>query len=127
MAMKQANAAQKQWLSDISSACEQGIIGGLYGEDYDNCQRWHLHHVKGRSFKHNKVAIGHWLVIPVPFELHDVSSNHPLNVTHHKHAFTEEFGLQTDIAIELIGYMSAMGFCKLPPDEVIEAIGDLNA
>ena len=23
---------------------------------------WQLHHVKGRSFKHNKIAIGHWLV-----------------------------------------------------------------
>ena len=92
MTMKQANAAQRQWMKDISSACEQGVIGGLYGEDWEQCSNWQLHHVKGRSFKHNKVDIGHWLILPVPFELHDVSSNHPLNVTHNKNNFTAAFG-----------------------------------
>ena len=127
MAMKQANAAQRQWMKDISSACEQGVIGALYGEEWEGCTNWQLHHVKGRSFKHNKVPIGHWLILPVPFELHDVSSNHPLNVTHHKNDFTAEFGMQSELMGELIGLMSAMGFYDLPPDDVIEAIEDLNA
>ena len=127
MAMKKANVAQKQWMKDISDACQYGVIGALYGEEYDDCDNWQLHHVKGRSFKHNKVSIGHWLILPVPFDLHDVSSNHPLNVTHHKNAFTNEFGMQTELMGELVGLMSAMGFYKLPPDNVLEAIEDLNA
>ena len=125
--MKKANVAQKQWMKDISDACQYGVIGALYGEEYDDCANWQLHHVKGRSFKHNKVSIGHWLILPVPFDLHDVSSNHPLNVTHHKNAFTNEFGMQTELMGELVGLMSAMGFYKLPPDNVLEAIEDLNA
>ena len=125
--MKKANVAQKQWMKDISDACQYGVIGALYGEEYDDCDNWQLHHVKGRSFKHNKVSIGHWLILPVPFDLHDVSSNHPLNVTHHKNAFTNEFGMQTELMGELVGLMSAMGFYKLPPDNVLEAIEDLNA
>ena len=125
--MKQANAAQKQWMKDISDACQYGVIGALYGEEYDDCTNWQLHHVKGRSFKHNKVSIGHWLILPVPFDLHDVSSNHPLNVTHHKNAFTNEFGMQTELMGELVGLMSAMGFYKLPPENVLQAIEDLNA
>jgi hypothetical protein len=127
MAMKQANAAQKQWMKDISDACQYGVIGAIYGEEYDDCTNWQLHHVKGRSFKHNKVSIGHWLILPVPFDLHDVSSNHPLNVTHHKNAFTNEFGMQTELMGELVGLMSAMGFYKIPPENVLEAIEDLNA
>ena len=37
MAMKQANAKQKQWMSDISDACGYGVLGALYGEEYDDC------------------------------------------------------------------------------------------
>ena len=127
MASKPANAAQRQWMKDISDACQQGVIGGLYGDEWEDCCNWQLHHVKGRSFRHNKVAIGHWFVLPVPFELHDVSSNHPLNVTHHKKAFTDEFGMQSELMGELVGMMSAMGFYKLPPDEVMDAIMSTNA
>ena len=122
--MKQANTEQRNFMRDISYACEQGVIGGLYGEDYENCNNWQIHHVKGRSYKHNKIAIGHWFVIPVPFELHDVNSNHDLNVTHHKKAFTKEFGLQSEIFEQLVGYMSAMGFQNLPSDQILEAIMD---
>lgn len=125
MANKPATAAQKQWMSDISSACEQGILGGMYGEEYEQCNNWQLHHVKGRAYKHNKVAIGHWFIIPVPFDLHDVSSNHPLNVTHNKHAFTDEFGLQSVLFENMVGMMSAIGY-KMLPDNVFDSIMDTN-
>ena len=68
-----------KWMKAKSSSCEQGVIGALYGKEWEDCANWQLHHVEGRSFKHNKVAIGHWLIKPVPFERHDVSSNHPFN------------------------------------------------
>jgi hypothetical protein len=92
MAMKQANAAQKQWMNDITEWAENNIQI-LYGNEWLNkpIQR---HHVLGRSAKHNKVAIGHWFILPVPFELHDVSSNHEHNVTHRKNSFIREFGNQ---------------------------------
>ena len=125
MATKPANAAQKKWMSDISDACHQGIIGGMYGEEYGDCCSWQLHHVKGRSFRHNKVSIGHWFIIPVPFDLHDVSSNHPLNVTHNKHAFTDEFGKQSELFNSMIEMMGAIGY-SMPPDDVYDSIVSTN-
>ena len=95
--MKQANAAQKKWMSDIAEFVNDVGLGGLYGVEYEGRTDFQLHHVLGRSAKHNKVAIGHEFIIPVPFELHDVSSNHPENVTHCKKAFVKKFGDQRGI------------------------------
>ncbi len=117
--MKQASAKQRQWMSDITewSICN---IGLLYGDDYIGAipQR---HHVLGRSAKHNKVAIGHWFILPVPFELHDVMSNHPENVTHRKKAFIKRFGTQRDLFLTMVESMRDEGY-ELPPADVCEAI-----
>lgn len=127
MANKQANAAQKQWLTDITDAVNfGGFLGDIYGEEFRHSS-FQRHHVLGRSAKHNKIHIGHWFVIPVPFELHDVSSNHPLNVTHRKKSFISEFGKQSDLFIEMIEYMCAIGGYKFPNQDVIVAIVDTNA
>ena len=129
MATKPANAAQKKWMSDIASFISDVGLGGLYGPEYEDRTDFQLHHVLGRSAKHNKVAIGHWFIIPVPFELHDVSSNHQLNVTHHKKAFINEFGEQCGIFQILYSAMSEWNKFKyinysLPPIEAYNAIMD---
>ena len=46
MAMKQANAAQKQWMKDIAGWANNNI-DLLY--DYDDPKGFQLHHVLGRS------------------------------------------------------------------------------
>lgn len=123
MAMKPANAKQKQWMSDISQWVRDNGLHCLYGDDYYERADFQLHHVVGRSAKHNKVAIGHEFIIPVPVELHDVNSNHPLNVTHHKHAFTEEFGEQCGIFQAMISAMSHDGYA-VPDMDIYHAIMD---
>ena len=117
--MKQANAKQKQWMNDITEWAEDNITM-LYGYAYEGCyiQR---HHVLGRSAKHNKVEIGHWFILPLPFELHDVSSNHPENVTHRKKAFVKRFGNQRDLFLMMVEDMRECGY-ELPPADVCEAI-----
>ncbi len=122
--MKQANAKQKQWMSDITEWSISNI-DLLYGDDYMGAipQR---HHVLGRSAKHNKVAIGHWFIIPVPFELHDVMSNHPDNVTHRKKSFVKRFGTQRDLFLKMVESMRDDGY-ELPPTEVLKAIEDTRA
>ena len=120
MANKPANAAQKKWMNDITEWANENIhmlYTGGYAQDC-NFQR---HHVLGRSAKKNKVAIGHWFIIPVPFDLHDISSNDPLNVTHHKHAFTDRFGNQRDLFLQMVEEMRDDGY-ELPPLDVCEAI-----
>ena len=122
--MKQANAKQKKWMNDITEWAE-GNTELVYGVNYFNAniQR---HHVLGRSAKHNKVEIGHWFILPIPFELHDVSSNHPENVTHRKKDFVKRFGSQRDLFLSMVEDMRDQGY-ELPPADVCEAIRMTNA
>ena len=129
--MKRANSKQKKFMSDIAAFIDEVGLGGLYGVDFEGRKDFHLHHVLGRSAKHNKVEIGHWFIIPVPIELHDVSSNNPLNVTHNKKNFVAKFGDQRGIF--QIMYSCMDKWCDfgcnftLPPKEVYEAIMETNA
>ena len=123
MAMKPANAKQKQWMSDIAEFIQEVGLDGLYGHEFKGRYDFQLHHVLGRSAKHNKVAIGHEFIIPVPFELHDVSSNDPDNVTHYKNAFVKRFGTQSSIFQILISCMGQWGY-DTPSIEIYNAIMD---
>lgn len=60
---------------------------------------WQMHHIYGSKAKHNKVNIGEYAVLLLPWELHDVHSNHELNVTHHKNAFEEHYGMQKELCV----------------------------
>ena len=60
-----------------------------------------------------------------PVVLHDVSSNHPLNVTHHKKAFCREFGGQVFLFDVMIDSM--MGCYVTPSREIYNAIMGTNA
>jgi len=120
--MKQPNAAQKRFIDHVCLFIERYTLGYLY-PGYEQYFGYHVHHPCGRSAKHNKVEIGHWFILPVPVELHDVSSNHPLNVTHYKHRFTETFGAQACLFRRLVEGMRIMGL-SIPPDGVLNEIFD---
>ena len=123
MATKPANAKQRKWMADIANFINEVGLGGLYGPEYEGRTDFQLHHVLGRSAKHNKISIGHEFIIPVPFELHDVSSNNPLNVTHYKKAFVNKFGEQCGIFQILYSCMAQCGY-EVPSGEVYRAIMD---
>ena len=120
MANKPANTAQKQWMKDISE-WPYNNIHNMYDGGYAQDCNFQLHHVLGRSAKHNKIAIGHWFIIPVPIDLHDVNSNHPLNVTHSKHAFTDRFGKQSELFGWMVHEMEEDGYI-VPNTDVYRAI-----
>ena len=96
-----------------------------------------LHHVKGASFKHDKVWIGQWWVICLRADLHNSGFNDFFNVTDFKHRFQGKYGDQRMLFLRTV-YMvvgaAAFGEIKfdlndLPPPEVIRAIrscGPLN-
>jgi len=119
MAMKQANSAQKKWMGDITEWAHENIES-LYGRRFigNGFQR---HHVTGKSSKQNKVPIGHWFILPVPFRLHDVNSNHELNVTHRKKSFTAKFGMQRDLFANMYHSMMEQGY-SVPSVEVFNEI-----
>lgn len=96
----------KDWLSTVSTWALE--YGGLSVLGFDPCHI-HIHHPKGRKAKHNKVLIGCWWVLPVPIHLHDVHSNHPLNVTHHRKAFEARYGSESELFIKMLNSMRSMG------------------
>ncbi len=121
MAAKKANSKHIKWMKDITEwAAQPRSLAMLYGDEWDMSpiQR---HHVLGRSAKHNKVSIGHWFILPVPFELHDVSSNHALNVTHRKKSFIEEFGSQSELFQAMYSCMEMDGY-TVPDINIYNAI-----
>lgn len=124
MATKPANTVQKEWMTAIADFASTDLAV-IYGDEFDQ-SAFQLHHVLGRSAKHNKVAIGHEFILPVPIELHDVDSNHPDNVTHCKKAFTKRFGNQRDLFNELFAVMRAQGY-TVPSMDIYNAIMDTRA
>lgn len=124
MANRNATKEEKKLLKDMVSLINDHGLGVLY-HGYDGRTDYQIHHVLGRSAKHNKVHIGYNFILPVPIELHD-NGDHPLNVTHHKHAFTGEYGKQCDIHMNMINIMGVNGY-DTPEQHVLDAIMDTGA
>jgi hypothetical protein len=78
-----------------------------------------IHHVLGRKAKFRKLPIGKWWILPLWWVLHDVGSDHPQNITHHKKAFEHEYGTQKDLFIRLCENIGCY-----PPADIYTAIID---
>ena len=126
MAMKQANAKQKQWMSDITQWVNDNGLHILYGDKYFEDVNMQRHHVLGRSAKQNKTPIGHWFIIPVPFELHDPNMNHVNHVGKCKKSFVEMFGTQRCIFRRMYNCMKQDGY-SVPDSYIFHAIMDTRA
>lgn len=124
MANRSATKEEKQLLKDMVCVINEHGLGALYPGYYGRTD-FHIHHVQGKSAKNNKVHIGYNFIIPVPIELHD-NGDHPLNVTHHKHLFTDEYGRQCDIHSNIINLMGVNGY-DTPEQHVLDAIMDTGA
>lgn len=113
------NAEQKRWLKRVAQyANDHGCfpLGGF--------APFQLHHVAGRSAKHNKVHIGHWFVLPIETSFHDVMSNNPLNVTHFRKRYVNEFGPQAKQFCEMINKIRNEDGIIPFGDDVIDSILD---
>lgn len=86
----------------------------------------HHHHVVGRSYVHNKVPIGEYFVIPLPWTLHCVSSDDPNNVTLYPKNFVKTYGKQSGLWWNMVRVMMADDEVMPFGNEVVEAIMDTN-
>jgi len=72
-----------------------------------------VHHCMGATYKHNKVLIGHWFVLPLCQSCDDV-------ITHgSRRSFKDRFGLQSDYWLDHYEYNGVDA-----PIEVYNAIMD---
>ena len=109
-------AAQRRW---------QDVVAGLgcivTRSDPAHCQ---LHHVGGFTYKHNKIRVGPWFILPLHASLHDLGSENPCNVTHHRRAFTDKFGTQAHLFLKVV-YAALYQGHDIPFDvDVLNAIKD---
>ena len=123
---KPANTAQKKWMTDITDYVNEYGLGDLYGHEYEGRTNIQRHHVVGRTARHNKIHIGHWFIIPVPYELHEPNLKHQFHVGHSKKEFIKKFGNQRDIYEQLVTSMENAGY-DVPPMINHYAILDTNA
>ena len=74
-----------------------------------------VHHCMGATYKHNKVLIGHWFVLPLCQACDDV-------ITHgSRRTFKDKFGLQSDYWHRHYAYSAVDA-----PIDVYKAIMDCN-
>ncbi len=84
-----------------------------------------IHHLEGSTFRHKKEWCGQWWALPISWELHDVHSDHPLNVTHHKNAFHAHYGSPDILLLMARNRVLAMNpDADVPPDHIIELAHD---
>ena len=126
MANKPANKLQKDWMDSITKFINDNGLGILY-DGYEGRIEMQRHHVLGRSAKHNKVHIGHWFVIPVPYELHEPNEKHEFHVGHRKNKFVSKFGKQSDIFSKMCDIMRSQGYFQPVPAKAYWAIMDTRA
>ncbi len=119
--MNNPTAAQKRWMQTVSEYAE---AHGSFPKQESN--QFQIHHVKGRTFKHNKVAVGHWFILPIEPRYHDANSNNAFNVTHWPKRYAIEFGKQVDQFRAMCAVIASEGV-ELPfGDDVMHSIMDLN-
>lgn len=107
----QPNAAERRWLEAV-------VDYGPAALDL-SCQKMEVHHVAGRSAKHNKVDIGHWWILYLPKTLHDLAGTPAFD----QQIFGFTFGGRWD-AEKLLFRRVASDLRELIPDEVYQAIMD---
>ena len=103
------NAKEKAFMNSVAEFGREYL--GVLFNGYDGSP-FQIHHCVGRSYRHSKVHIGHYFILPVPIELHDVTSNHPLNVTHHRKAFCAKYGNERDLWRKMYIKMAELEMCK---------------
>ena len=119
--MSNPTASQVRWREYV-----RGLGCCVSQEDW----KVQIHHVVGRSAKVKGVGnIGHWYVLPLAWQYHDVASNDKLNVTHHKNAFEEQFGTQSELFNQVFNTLihkakgsSSIDAGDFPPENVLNAI-----
>ena len=108
------SAAVKRWEGTVAA----------YGCVVSRESAVQLHHPKGRTYKHNKVLIGPWFILPLAHRYHELKSDNPFNVTHWPKRFEIEFGTQKRLFLEMVGDLAEDGK-KIPfGTDVIDAIAD---
>ena len=126
MKSKPKTADEKAWCERVAKFASESVwLGKHFGNHCSDPYRFHIHHIFGaqakRKINYRSVKIGEYAILPIPIELHDVSSNHELNITYRKNDFIRTFQTQEFLFQNMISDMEAQAII-VPPADIVEAI-----
>lgn len=127
MRSKQRTATEKKWHEDIAHfATNSNWLCSKFGGYCVAANQFQLDHILGAQAKRkvNLVTekIGEWVVIPVPIDLHDITSNNPLSITKGRRKFEKQFGNCLEMWDEMLIKMKQFGY-EIPfSNDVIKAV-----
>lgn len=97
MRSKPRTAAEKAWHEVVAEFAETSVwLEAMYSGIVKDPYNFQIDHIIGAQAKRKvngvSVKVGEWAVMPIPAELHDISSNHRLNRTLQPAAYRAAFG-----------------------------------
>lgn len=124
---KSKTAAEKAWLAQVVDfANSDSWLEFMYNGKCQSPKHFEIDHIIGAQAKRKvrgiTTKVGEFAIMPIPYELHNIKSNNPLNRTLNPSAFRKEFGHETLVWIEMLDAMVISGY-EIPFDnDLIEAV-----
>lgn len=124
---KSKTAAEKAWLETVVDFAESSQwLRKMYELHSVNPTIFQIDHVLGAQAKRKingiTTKVGEFAIMPIPMELHDITSNHPLNRTLRPAAFRKVFGHELSVWNQMLIEMENEGY-ELPfSKELIDAV-----
>jgi hypothetical protein len=119
--------AEKDWLDVVVEfASNSDFLLNKYGHVTANHFNWEIDHILGAKTKRKingvSYGVGELAIMPIPFELHNVMSNNPLNRTTNPGVYRQSFGHEKQVWLDMIRAMQYEGY-EIPfSEEVIQSI-----
>jgi hypothetical protein len=119
--------AEKDWLDlVVEFASNSDFLSNKYGHVTANHFNWEIDHILGAKTKRKingvSYGVGELAIMPIPFELHNVMSNNPLNRTTNPGVYRQSFGHEKQVWLDMIRAMQYEGYEMPFSEEVIQAI-----
>lgn len=120
-------AAEKAWHRTVSEFANNSTwLNDMYGGHVRDPHQWQLDHIVGAMAKRKingvSVKIGEFAVMPISLEIHDLTSNHPLNRTLRPAAYRKAFGHEKQVWLSMLNAMKRAGI-ELPfGDDLIYSV-----
>lgn len=124
---KSKTATETQWLSDVLEFAQNSSwLRDMYGTHCGHVYAFQIDHIIGAQAKRKVYGVttkaGEFAIMPIPVEIHDITSNHPLNRTLKPKAYRDVFGHETQVWRSMLDAMVLEGY-ELPfENELIEAV-----
>lgn len=124
---KSKTAVEKAWLETVVDfALETAWLKKMYSEHCNEPCTFQIDHALGAQAKRKingiTTKVGEFAIMPIPMELHDITSNHPLNRTLRPAAFRKVFGHELSVWNQMLAEMENEGY-ELPfSKDLIDAV-----